>query len=212
MKYENKKNGMVATFISEDEVRGTTKLEYEDGKSFDVSNSTLKRWWKKIEDEQEVAGDGTPLEEVGKEIAQQAKEKAEQASKKKELDKKAIKEAVAQKKAEKKPKKDKKEAMPIEEAHKLIIEQIKKAGFDYVITEKVPKSVHILINGKKSSGVYVGGSKCVLGLPEKLVPKGYKADRVRNCPISHSFDIDYKAMDKISEILGKVKTIEQEDK
>lgn len=118
MMYENKKNFLVAKVISTDEVRGTVKMEYvETGKTFDISSSTLKRWWKKVEEQEttmeenklvpmpgtedpdwgkkhyapeEVAGDGTPLAEVGKEIAQQAKEKAKAARKPKKEKKSCV--------------------------------------------------------------------------------------------------------------------------
>lgn len=56
MKYQSKKDPEVfAAFDMANEKYNTTRLIYltgEDaGKSFDVSNSTLKRWWKKVEDE-----------------------------------------------------------------------------------------------------------------------------------------------------------------
>lgn len=56
MKYQSKKNPEV--FAKLDVVNdkyNTTRLIYltgeHEGESFDVSNSTLKRWWKKVEDE-----------------------------------------------------------------------------------------------------------------------------------------------------------------
>lgn len=111
MKYENRKNGSIGTIVEENEKSKTVILELEDGKTVSISTSTLKRWWKKLPEEevyteevqelaqecpeisqeelQEIneasemfAGDGTPLEEVGKEIAEQAKQKSKKARKK----------------------------------------------------------------------------------------------------------------------------------
>lgn len=85
-KYENKRNGNIATLIAENEKCKTVTLEYEDGKTTVVTTSTLKRWWKEVENElvpipdtedpdlgdaeQEKAGDGTPYKQVMQEIIQ----------------------------------------------------------------------------------------------------------------------------------------------
>lgn len=116
MKYENRRNGSIGTIVEENEKSKTVILELEDGKTVSISTSTLKRWWKKVKEEEaevveplidldnpitdeeseelgmidgekalemeETAGDGTPLEEVGKEIAEQAKQKSKKALKK----------------------------------------------------------------------------------------------------------------------------------
>lgn len=104
MKYENRKNNRVATVVETDDRAKTTMLQFEDDNTTTVvSNSTLKRWWKPLKDseedtmateeavqeqgvlpENEVAGDGTPLADVGKEIAEQAKEKGKKEKRKKE--------------------------------------------------------------------------------------------------------------------------------
>ena len=83
-KYENKKNGNIATLIAEIENCKTVTLEYEDGKTTVVTTSTLKRWWKEVENElvpmpgtedpdlgnveQEKAGDSTPYKQIMQEI------------------------------------------------------------------------------------------------------------------------------------------------
>ena len=54
MMYVNKKNGKVATVVSEDEKCKTVILEYEDNSTTCVTTSTLKRWWKKFEAEEVV--------------------------------------------------------------------------------------------------------------------------------------------------------------
>ena len=56
MKYQSKKNPEItAAFDFENEKYKTTRLIYltgeKKGTSFEVSNATLQRWWKKIEDE-----------------------------------------------------------------------------------------------------------------------------------------------------------------
>lgn len=210
MKYIHKETQQVAVDAKYDEKFKTYTLIFEDGTQKPFSASTIKRWWKPIKEDdveevsepvevveqkevvsEDVSGDGTPLAEVGKEIAAQAVEKAKAAKKSSR----------------------KKCSRTIEERQNLIIEQIKKVGLSFVITEKSPKSVWILDeNNKKTRGVYVGDYKCVLGLPAAEVPDGYKADRVRNQPMSHSFDISYESMDRMSDILANLKTIEKEEK
>lgn len=54
MQYKSKKTGELAHFDSKDEKYGTTTLVYDSGDkkgtAFQVTSSTLKRWWKKIDD------------------------------------------------------------------------------------------------------------------------------------------------------------------
>lgn len=85
-KYENKRNGNIATLIAENEKCKTATLEYEDGKTTVVTTSTLKRWWKEVENElvpmpdtedldcgnvkKEKVGDDTPYKQVMQEIIQ----------------------------------------------------------------------------------------------------------------------------------------------
>lgn len=59
MKYQSKKDPeIIAAFDCENKKFNTTRLIYltgdKKGKSFDVSNSTLKRWWKKVENDVET--------------------------------------------------------------------------------------------------------------------------------------------------------------
>lgn len=108
MKYQNKKNLRYATLIEENTKFNTVTMQYEDdGSNTSITTSTLKRWWKKVEEEspvkennveeiqEEVAGDGTPLAEVGKEIAAQAKEKAKKSTQVKEKKTRRLKEPEA---------------------------------------------------------------------------------------------------------------------
>lgn len=95
-------NGEVVKVVEIDEARKTCMIETTDGKTKQLSFSTLKdkrRWIPAKEDDQHIVeaveaaeviyedtcGDGTPLAEVGKEIAAQAKEKAKKASSKRNL-------------------------------------------------------------------------------------------------------------------------------
>jgi len=188
--YKHSQNGKVVVSAEQDPKTKTYLLTFDDGKTTSCSPSTFKRYYKKIDDgmeeeavkgDEDTCADGRKYSDIGKEIAEQAKQKVEKAKKEKKAS-----------------------GIAIEEAQKLITEQVNKAGYETVITEKNPKTVWILISAKKAMGVYVGTKKCVLGMPEAMVPKGYKADKVRNCPISHSFDIAYEEIDKLSEMLGKV--------
>lgn len=57
MQYKSKKTGELAHFESKDEKYGTTTLVYDSGdkkgNSFQVTGSTLKRWWKKVDTDNE---------------------------------------------------------------------------------------------------------------------------------------------------------------
>lgn len=53
MKYQNKKNGKVATLVEQNEKFKTVMLEFEDGSSQSITSSTFKRWWKKLDDDSE---------------------------------------------------------------------------------------------------------------------------------------------------------------
>ena len=70
MKYQSKKDeNVTATLISENEKYKTVTLKYDsgddEGKTFDVSQSTLKRWWKKVdsvEDDNSAPTENNPLD------------------------------------------------------------------------------------------------------------------------------------------------------
>jgi hypothetical protein len=111
MKYENRKNGRIATVIREDTKYAAMELQYDDdGKMQRIAMSTLKRWWKKVEEteqesvkepvqeqETEIAKDevetvidketnltDNDYKEIGKEIVEQAKEKSVKVKKERE--------------------------------------------------------------------------------------------------------------------------------
>lgn len=185
--YKHAQNGKIVVKAELNEKTKTYLLTFEDGKTSSCTSSTFKRWYKKIDDgkeEVEESKQEAPAEETTpEEKVAPVKQKAPKV--KKETAKKVS-------------------GTSVEEAQQLIIAQVKKSKFDYVITEKNPKTVWVLVNGKKSIGVYVGGKKCSVGMTKTLVPSGLKADRVRNCPISHSFDVAYDNMDKLADILSKI--------
>lgn len=108
MKYRHINSGAIIEVTEVNEKSKTVVYVDENGKSKSCTTSTLKRWYKPIEDEvapvakkevkkvakavekpaapevsDEPADDKTPLNEVGKEIAAQAKAKAEKAAAKK---------------------------------------------------------------------------------------------------------------------------------
>lgn len=52
MKYQNKQNGTIVTLGAMNEKFGTVELIYEDNSMKTISNSTFKRWWKKLPEEE----------------------------------------------------------------------------------------------------------------------------------------------------------------
>jgi hypothetical protein len=98
MKYENRRNGKVATLISRDDKFKTVMMEYEDGTTQPITEATLKRWWKKVENEPEVVvkeetmeteqeatmTEVDAVENVVQEVVEQVKEKPVRVKKTKE--------------------------------------------------------------------------------------------------------------------------------
>lgn len=207
--WKHVKNGKVVVKAELNDKTKTYILFFEDGEKLACASTTFKRWYKQIDDtvteetkeeetteeanevvaDEDTCADGRKYADIGKEIAEQAKEKAKKAKSAKEKESSGI---------------------TVEEAHKLITEQVKKSGYDVSIKDSTSKNVWVVVGNKKKMSVYVGGKKCVLGLPSALVPEGYKADRIRNCSISHSFDISYDSMDRLSEIISKVNVNKEE--
>ena len=72
MKYQHKKNGKVVTLLETNEKYKTVMVQPEssddhNGKPYDMTIPTFKRWWKKV-DEEDISSDGTPYSQVMKEI------------------------------------------------------------------------------------------------------------------------------------------------
>lgn len=226
--YENKQNFRRAFVIFHDDKRKTSQLEdAETGRTFDLSDSTLKRWWKVIDEDttdlknvpdnqyvqevmeqkkalgiecppiesftvlsdDEVAGDGTPLAEVGKEIAAQAAEKA---------------------KAAKKPAKEKAPKVSVEELIGKVELVLKDAGYEIKhASDKLSRFMNI----KGVGDLYIGSKKCSLSIRPNQVPEGYTPDRVRQCAFGAAFDISYDELDKLTTIINKMpKTTKKEEK
>lgn len=215
------KTKQVAIDVRYDEKYRTYTLTFEDGTERPYSGSTFKRWWKKVEDDDEyvaeinrqrkelgiecpkidpdkveiisedVAGDGTPLADVGKEIAEQAKQKAEEVKKSKKQE----------------------STLSFEERQKLVLDQVKKFNFVYSIPENSQKDIWLLnTEGKKSVIIVVQTYKVAIGFTKDNVPKNMKADRVEEKKrLSHFFDIGYVSIDKLTNILSNLETIKKEE-
>jgi len=138
MKYSHINSGSIIEVTEVNEKSKTVIYVDETGKTKSCTTSTLKRWYKPLEDapakkevkkvakpvekpaapevSDELAGDGTPLAEVGKEIAAQAKGKAKAAPKK-----------AAPKKSSQ-PRKKKEMEPYITEAMEFIFSKVKSEG------------------------------------------------------------------------------------
>lgn len=201
--YKNTQNGKIAVSAELNEKTKTYLITFEDGKTTSISASTFKRWYRKIDDgkAEETAGDGTPLAEVGKEIAKQAKEKAKDAKK-----------AEAPKK-ERKPKKEKAPKVAIETRQAEVEKIVKPLGCTVKSYEKSPRKLNVSKDGKVLGRVYAGDSKAVLCVSVKALPDGVKPTRVRNCPLGAAIDVPYEALEKtLKDILPKIDTKKIENK
>lgn len=242
MKYFNTRNKKVAT-MDEASYNPKTKtyiMVYEDGNNTTISESTLKRWWKKLDDSQEVveplidldnpvteeeaeaagmlfgdeavevavvdpddvAGDGTPLAEVGKEIFEQAEAKAE----------KAKKERVKKEKAEKKERKPKAPKVEVADLIEKIRPVIESNGFRFKAYEKSPRFLPLyddVDNGKAVCTIYLAQQKVALKLKEADVPAGQTPDRVRNRRFAAVFEMTYDNLDRLNTILAALKKEEK---
>lgn len=211
MMVRNTRTGRVAEVLSQNDKLVRIRFQ-ENGKEQSMTLSTYKRWWKKCDEvpetaNEDVCGDGTPLAEVGKEIAEQAKQKAEKftverAAKKvfKNADpEKAHKIAEEKKAKEKKPR----EKFDVESKVKEIEELIKNTGF--------------IIHGSDIRGKYIskkdikgftmsirfGNRDIQLALTNKM-ELNVKPDKVRNTRFSKAYHISYSEQDKLVEYLNKV--------
>jgi hypothetical protein len=201
--YKNTQNGKIAVSAELNDKTKTYLITFEDGKTTSVSASTFKRWYKKIDDGKEVekAGDGTPLAEVGKEIAKQAKEKAKDAKK-----------AEAPKK-ERKPKKEKAPKVAIETRQAELEKIVKPMGCTIKSYTNSPRKMNVVKEGKVLGRVYAGDSKAVLCVSVKALPDGVKPTRVRNCPLGAAIDVSYEELEKtLKDILPKIDTKKIENK
>lgn len=236
MKYVNKRNGKVASQAQFNEKTKTWIMDYEDGTNTTVSSSTLKRWWKPVEEEvvedpadvevqevmrqkkelgiecpeidpakveikvidPDVAGDGTPLKEVGKQIFEQAEKKAEKAK--------------AERQANERKKSAKAEKISVPELIAKVRPFVESNGFRFKLYENAPRLLPLykdIDNGKAMCTLYIAQKKCVLNLKENDVPEGFTPDKVRNCPLAAAFDFDYDKLNGLDKILKAIKKEEK---
>lgn len=211
MMVRHKRNGRVAEVLSQDDKLVRVRF-IQEGVEQNMTVSTFKRWYKKIDDE-DVAGDETPLAEVGKEIAEQAKQKSEQAAEVKtdkvqDAVKKVLKTADPEKAREAKKKaKEKKPREKFDVGAK--VQEIKELikDTDYDVTGYYEKKGIVLKHNSirgLSIRIYIGVEKMIFELTDKQVLNGVKPDRIRNLRYSKAYDIDYSKQEKLVEYLNKV--------
>ena len=144
----------------------------------------------------DVAGDGTPLAEVGKEIAEQAKKKADKAKKERKV----------------KEKKQKAEKVPVADLVDKVRPAIEKAGYRFKLYDKSPRFLPLYVDpdgGKAVCTVYLAQKKIALKLKENDVPEGYTPDRVRNRRFAAVFEMEYDKLDRLESILKAIKKEEK---
>lgn len=200
-----KNAGRIAYVARRDEEAKTVLLVYEDSadgkEGSKVSYSTLKRWWKKVQDEVEqpveddTAGDGTPYTEVMNEIINDGKE--------------AIKQVKAKetKVSASKPKKEKKEKVPAadyDDCLEKVQAVVDSVGYSIKACEKLPRMLAVVgSNGKQRYAIYLGAKKCVVSMPESRIPEGMVPDRKRNCPMAAAFDVAYDSLNTLKSLITK---------
>lgn len=206
IKFQNKKNGKVAFQISHDDKFKTSILQYEDDSTVSVTDSTLKRWWKKIEEEapsevklvpmpgtedpdwgkkhfveqdEDTAGDGTPLAEVGKEIAMQAKEKAKAATSKKEAA----------------PRKKKEMAPFVQEAMDYIFKQVTDQGDEVFVPTSGINMRSFKVGGHMYTKFDFTCSSITIAVKSASIQEGVRTpDKTQN----HMFDAVYQFKQELS--------------
>ena len=224
MKYVHRdpKNGKVMEILKEDKARGTLQIKFEDGKVTTITTGTFKRWYKKLEDN--VATEiETPVNEPDKTVVDGVTDEAsiqEVMQQKKELgiecppitEVEVVSQEEEQPKKVRKPKTEKQTKAPkqdIEASAAMLINFVEERGFTTHRVPNAPKCITVGFQGKNSYDIYLGGTKFSFDMPASKVPEGYVADRVRNCPRSHAFDMRYDNLDKLAEMLKSIKAKEE---
>ena len=226
---EGKNKGRIACVVKRDEIAKTVILKYEDAQdnkdSVKISYSTLKRWWKKVKEE-EVA---EPLIDLDNPITEEeAQEKGmitgDEALEQAVIDPdsaagdgtsyaQVMQEILEDEKAAK-PKKVKKEKTVKPKKEKVqfdydgVLSQItaivKSNGFALKYNENHPRRLDVVNEaGKRRYGIYMGNNKCTIGMPKSLVPDGMNPDRLRNCPMAASFIVTYNNLEVINTLMSK---------
>ena len=237
MKYQNTRNGREAIVVSENEKTKILTIEYLDnGQTADINPSTLKRWWKPIEDQDQdpvvdtkkeqvtaaikkavkdqkakaasapkaapkaktktkpsedddKAGDGTPLAEVGKEIAAQAKAKAKEAS--------ASKPKKGSAPKAKKPRAIKPDAAYIAEAKDYVYGIVNKFGDEIFSPAKDIKMNAFKVGGHMYCKFNYSKSSITVAVKPDAI-KGSKDIRKPDATVNHMFGSVYKFTDKLT--------------
>ena len=70
MKYQNKRNGKVATVIDQDE-RGVLTLQYEDGSTQQITESTRKRWFKPVLEDQNSVDEAAKYVQISQSVTKE---------------------------------------------------------------------------------------------------------------------------------------------
>lgn len=225
MRYENKKNGKVMTILKQDDKKGTMLIQFEDGTSTSITTGTFKRWYKKVEEpevgdvtevmrqKQELgiecppidhveivdAGDGTPLNEVGKEIAEQAEQKA----------------TSSKKKAPKVPvDKEKAKSLVLDRRNKLVNALDNLDGISYLIYDKLPNLIVIKQDKKSVFELRLTKFGATFNVRDNLLDiltdAGFEYNKVSNYYIPYAIKVPMEKLNRTFDTLLKEITHKEE--
>lgn len=175
-----------------------------------------------LDAENNKAGDGTPLAEVGKEIAEQAKQKAEETQKAIEKVKSMSTDEVvtmvekvktknksankSTKKTDAKPKKERTKINNFDESINELNELLKNTRFEISDVKTSGRYKYITDKNVKGSTmlVYLGKKKITLLLTNNQSVDSIKPSRLRNTRYSKAYDIECSNKKKLVDYLNKV--------
>ena len=139
-----------------------------------------------IEEAHEMfAGDGTPLSEVGKEIAEQAIRKAEEAK-------------------VKKPRKI--VGLDIKSYTARVKDICAELGYTVKIYDSEPRMINVKNENRNNiCEVYLGNGKVTVRMRGESVPEGVAVARIANCPLSHAVDLTYEDIEmSLGNLLSRI--------
>ena len=181
MKYQNVKNGQIGTVIENNEKFKTITLELEDGSTKVLSTSTVKRWWKVIQEE-DISGDGTPYKQVMKEIiADEKKHVKEVMKQKKELGIEVTpikKVTIVEEKGKKVNKTLKVDGRKV--IMDTIVKSLKQNKVDYVTYPKMPNMMVVKCGKKSVFELRIKKSGVTFNCREQDIPKKVEFHKVNN--------------------------------
>lgn len=204
---EGKNQGRIAYVARRDTKAKTVILTFTDGdeESIPLSYSTLRRSWCKV-DEPEVSNPAEDDNYVA-EVMQQKKELGINIPKIESYTVEEVNTPDSKDSSIVKTKKSKNTTtkLALDVRKKMVCDVLDTLGFKYSSIESQPKRLFVIdAQGKKRRCFYLGDTKCVLGLPTNEVPDNIKPDRITNCPLGNSFDMDYNNLGCIESLLSKV--------